>query len=415
MKFSTFADKLANQSGIGLLMDDLGDALRPGRNLHMLGGGNPAQIPQVQQVFRETVQNMLSSGTTFENAVSNYDPPQGNPGFLDALAEMLKREFGWNITAANIALTNGSQHAFFLLFNMFAGPFADGIKRKILFPMAPEYIGYSDAGLTEGLFESCMPSIEMLDERFFKYHINFDTLDISDEIGAICVSRPTNPTGNVLTDEEIAKLAALAKAKDIPLMIDNAYGSPFPNILYTDVTPYWDEHTIVCMSLSKLGMPGTRTGIVIGPEEVTHRIARMNAIISLAPGGIGTAMATELVKTGQILSLSQQTIAPFYNEKREIALELFHKYLADFDICLHRPEGAFFLWAWFKNLPVTGQQLYQQLKDRSVIVVPGHYFFFGLKERHPHADHCLRINYAQEKETVKAAFKIIAEILRQYS
>jgi valine--pyruvate aminotransferase len=56
---------------------------------------------------------------------------------------------------------------------------------------------------------------------------------VTDEVGAICVSRPTNPTGNVLTDDEIARLhASWRSTTDMPLIIDNAYGPPFPGILY---------------------------------------------------------------------------------------------------------------------------------------------------------------------------------------
>ncbi len=413
MKFSTFADKLADQSGISLLMDDLTDALQPGRDMLMLGGGNPAPIPQIKQFFRDNVKKMLDSGNAFDRAVGNYDPPQGNPDFIEALAALLNEQFGWKISPTNIALTNGSQQAFFLLFNMFAGRFGDGSHKKILLPMSPEYIGYSDVPLAEDLFVSALPSVEIQDELFFKYRIDFDGLEVSDDIGAICVSRPTNPTGNVLTDEEITRLGKLAKANDIPLIIDNAYGTPFPDIIYTDVKPHWDENTIVCMSLSKFGMPGTRTGIVIAAEPVIERIARMNAIISLAPGGIGTAMATELVKTGEILSLSREVIGPFYQEKKDIAIELAKECFADTGVYLHRPEGSFFLWAWFKEMSMSCHELYERLKARGVIIVPGHYFFFGLNETHPHAGKCIRINYAQERETVKAAFDIIAETVRQ--
>ncbi|MEA7931692.1 aminotransferase class I/II-fold pyridoxal phosphate-dependent enzyme, partial [Salmonella enterica subsp. enterica serovar Montevideo] len=41
---------------------------------------------------------------------------------------------------------------------------------------------------------------------------------------------PTNPTGNVITDEELMKLDRLANQHNIPLVIDNAYGVPFPGI-----------------------------------------------------------------------------------------------------------------------------------------------------------------------------------------
>ncbi len=97
----------------------------------------------------------------------------------------------------------------------------------MLFPLAPEYIGYADAGLEEDLFVSARPNIELLPEGQFKYHVDFEHLHIGEETGMICVSRPTNPTGNVITDEELLKLDALANQHGIPLVIDNAYGVPF--------------------------------------------------------------------------------------------------------------------------------------------------------------------------------------------
>ncbi|MEN8127653.1 MAG: valine--pyruvate transaminase [Planctomycetota bacterium] len=415
MKFSKFADKFVTQSGIGMLMDDLGSALRPGQDVYMLGGGNPAPIPAVRQFFRESMQRLLEHTDAFDRAVGNYDPPQGNPDFIQALAALLKSQFGWNISDKNIALTHGSQQAFFILFNMFAGPYPDGSQKKILFPLAPEYIGYCDVGLSPDLFESALPSIEMQDELFFKYHINFDALNITDDIGAICVSRPTNPTGNVLTDAEVTQLAQIAKDKEIPLIIDNAYGKPFPDIIYTDVSPYWDDNTIICMSLSKLGLPGTRTGIVIGPRELIDCIAKMNAVLTLSPGGVGTAIATEIIQNGQVLQISEQIIRPFYQQKLDFAIECARRHFTGFDCAIHQPEGSFFLWVWFKDLPVSSHQLYQRLKKRGVIVVPGHYFFFGLNQAHPHQNQCLRINHAQEADVVDQAFQIIAEEVRRMS
>lgn len=409
MKFSRFTDKLGNQTGIGQLMDDLTDAGKANTNICMLGGGTPSHIPSVQQYFRKSMQSLLDNSCLFDCALGNYDPPQGNRPFIEALAAMLNNTFGWQIRPANIALTHGSQQAFFVLFNMFAGEYPNGSLKKILFPMAPEYIGYCDVGLSDNLLVSAQPSVELLDDLFFKYHINFEQLEIPDDIGAVCVSRPTNPTGNVLTDTEISHLAQLAKKKNIPLIIDNAYGKPFPDIIYTDVEPYWDPNSIICMSLSKLGMPGTRTGIVIGPEEMIEKFSRINAVLSLSPGGIGTALATELIRSGEILTISKQLIQTYYREKMEIAVELARKHLAGLNALVHRPEGAFFLWIWFKDLPISSHQLYERLKKRNVIVVPGNYFFFGLNQPHPHQHQCLRINHAQEKEVVESGFRIIAE------
>jgi len=416
MNVSKFGRKMAIQSGIGQLMDDLGAALVQQGEILMLGGGNPAHIGQVECHFRQSMMAMLQNGDRFEHAVGDYDPPEGSTHFIQAVADLLAAQFGWAIGPENIALTNGSQSAFFILFNLFAGTYDDGTSKKILFPLTPEYIGYCDVGLTPGLFTAIKPRIEHIGQHLFKYHVDFDRLDVTDDIGAICVSRPTNPSGNVLTNDEVATLADLAAAKGIPLIVDNAYGLPFPHIVFTNAEPLWNDNTILCMSLSKLGLPGTRTGIVIARPEIVEMIARVNAVMSLAPGSMGTAIATELVRSGEILRISRDVIRPFYSKKAQQAMNQFHKQLDGLDYRIHRPEGAFFMWLWLPDLPITSQQLYERLKARNVIVVPGHYFFPGLTEPWPHTQQCLRVSYAQSTDVLSRGIEIIAdEVKRAYS
>ena len=118
-------------------------------------------------------------------AIGNYTTSQGDSHFIKALAGMLKNEFGWDVGPDNIVLTNGSQSAFFYLFNMFAGKFSDGSMKKILLPLAPEYIGYADLGLEGNIFKSVKPQIEFIGEHVFKYHVDFNRLQVDDDIGAI--------------------------------------------------------------------------------------------------------------------------------------------------------------------------------------------------------------------------------------
>jgi valine--pyruvate aminotransferase len=413
MKISNFAKKIACESGIGRLMDDLGVAFAQGKDMLMLGGGNPAHIPEVQEYFRQSMRQLLKRPADFAKAIGDYSPPQGNKEFIEAITELLNKEFHWGIKCENIALTNGSQSAFFILFNMFAGRFEDGLQRKILFPLAPEYIGYCDVGLEEGLFVANKPLIDFVDDRVFKYHIDFENLNITDDIGAICVSRPTNPTGNVLTDSEIHKLSELAKRHDIPLIIDNAYGTPFPNIIFTQAAPIWSSQTIVCMSLSKLGLPSARTGIIVAAKEIIDMVAKANAVMILSPGSLGAAIATEMVRTGQILTLARDVIKPYYRKKAEFAIDLLMREFNGLDFYMHKSEGAIFLWLWFKDLPITTFELYERLKKRKVIVVPGHYFFPGLPQLWQHKDQCIRINYSRDPQTISTAISIIADEVKK--
>ncbi len=415
MNLSKFGRKFTARSGILLLMDDLGHAMAGtgGERMLMLGGGNPAHIPAVQAHFRQRMARMLENGDEFEQVVGNYDPPQGQKRFIEALAALLRNEYGWQVGPENIALTHGSQSAFFFLFNMFAGIFEDGTHKKILLPLTPEYIGYVDVGLADDFFVASKPELEYLDEHTFKYHVNFEALVVTDEVGAICVSRPTNPTGNVLTETEISKLADLARQHDLPLIIDNAYGTPFPHIIFTEVAPVWNEQTILCMSLSKLGLPGTRTGIVIAKKAVIGAISAFNAISSLAPSGVGAALVLDLLRSGEIIRLSREVIKPYYQQKAQQAVAQLRAELAGVDFYVHKPEGALFLWLWFNGLPITSHDLYERLKRRGVLVVPGHYFFPGLREEWRHKQECIRVTYSQDEAVVQAGIKIIAEEVRR--
>tara|TARA_R110002072_G_scaffold4280_8_gene30259 strand:- start:32579 stop:33847 length:1269 start_codon:yes stop_codon:yes gene_type:complete len=414
--FSKFGQKFGSDAGITSLMDDLGEALSGESEMIMMGGGNPAHIPQVQHAFKSRLQEIIDSRLEFEALIGTYDPPQGNMAFIRALKDLLNAEFAWDLRVENIALTNGSQSAFFMLFNLLAGEFEDGSYKQIHFPLTPEYIGYSDSGITEDFFHSSKPGIEVIDSGTFKYHIDFEQLQFSDSWGALCVSRPTNPSGNVLTDHEISKLDKFAKANGVPLIIDGAYGTPFPNLIFSEAEPIWNENIILCLSLSKFGLPAVRTGIVIAKETHIKALSSMNAIMNLATGSFGSLLAVNMLKSKEIISLSSQVVRPYYEEKSKRTRDYLMKQLKGIPAKLHRVEGAMFLWLWLKDCPVSNDILYARLKAKGVLIVSGHHFFPGLSakdRRHwKHTKECLRITYSQQEELVFKGLDIIASEIR---
>lgn len=411
MDFSDFGKRFAGKIGIGELMDDLGGALVADPAPLMLGGGNPAHVPEVQAIFKNRMETILSTPGEFERIIGNYDTPQGAKAFIGALAELFRNDFGWKVGPENIALTNGSQNAFFSLFNLFAGKFDRSSSKQILLPLAPEYIGYSEVGLEPDFFRSARPDIEFLNDHLFKYRVDFDQLKVDDQVGAICFSRPTNPTGNVVTDEEVSRLREIANSRGIPLVIDNAYGTPFPNIIYSDAQPVWDDNIVLCLSLSKFGLPSLRTGIVVARKEIIRVVSRMTSVFSLAPGSLGPALALDLVKSGEITRVSNEVVKPFYDEKAKRAVAQLRKEVGSHvKMRIHKPEGALFLWLWFEGLPISNQELYQRLKQKGVLVVSGHYFFPGMeKDDWSHKNQCIRITYAQDDGVVKQGISVIAQ------
>lgn len=409
MKLSAFGEKFSGSTGIVALMDDLGTALNENPDMIFMGGGNPGRIPEAEATFKKRLEAVLQDPQQLHSLMGIYQSPQGDKLFLNQIASLLRKEFGWDVSERNIAISNGSQPAFFILYNMLAGTMPDGTHRSIHLPLAPEYIGYTDIGLSEQFFTATRPEIELLDEQMFKYHVDFSKLQITQQTAAMCVSRPTNPTGNVLTDNEVEHLDEIAQAADIPLIIDGAYGLPFPGILFNEAKPHWNQNTVLVLSLSKLGLPGVRTGIVVAREEIIQAFSNANTVVSLACGNFGPTIARELFRTGEILSLSRNLVKPFYQERATQAVKWFRESFGDVPYRIHKPEGAIFLWLWFDGLPITSQELYERLKLRGVLVVPGHNFFPGMDEGWRHQQECIRVSYAQDRDTVRKGIALIAE------
>lgn len=407
--YSLYGDRYCQNSGVTQLMDDLNEGLL-NDDVVMLGGGNPASLPGVKSLVEEIIQQQLDSGEMMK-AIANYDGPQGKDSFIDALVDYFQHKLGWKISRKNIALTQGSQNSFFGLFNLFSGVDKQDVQKKVLLPLTPEYIGYSDVAITKEQIVGHPAIIEEIDNFYFKYHIDFKSLPVDETTGLMVVSRPTNPTGNVLSDEEIKQLDQLARSKNVPLLIDNAYGAPFPNILFTPITPFWNSNTIVCMSLSKLGLPGIRTGIVIADEEIISALSNFTANSSLSPVGVGAKIVEQMLRNDQIDTLCQQVIQPYYKSKVEWVADHLKHSIPDSRFSMHQPQGALFVWLRFKNLGVTTLKLYQLLKDEGLLVVPGEYFYPGREGDDTHQHECIRMNIVPEKDELARGIEILKSVL----
>ncbi|KYE78018.1 valine--pyruvate aminotransferase, partial [Salmonella enterica subsp. enterica serovar Typhimurium] len=80
---------------------------------------NPAHIPAMQDYFQPQLTDMVESGKAAD-ALCKYDGPQGKTALLNAQAVLLREALGWEIEPLKIALTNGSQGAFFFIIYLLA-------------------------------------------------------------------------------------------------------------------------------------------------------------------------------------------------------------------------------------------------------------------------------------------------------
>ncbi|MBI41161.1 MAG: valine--pyruvate transaminase [Leptospiraceae bacterium] len=407
-----FSRRYQGSSGIQELMVDLDLALSGPKKMLMLGGGNPGRIPEMEEFFRKEMEDLMQDADRFERALGIYDHPGGNVPFRRAIADLLRQDCGWDVAPENIALTQGSQNAFFLLMNLLGGKREDGSMASIVFPMSPEYIGYEDVGIQSGTLKSFLPKVRLLEDNSFRYEIDFDGLQIDDSTGAVCLSRPCNPTGNNVSDEELERLYNVCSERQVPLLIDAAYGLPFPGIVFDDSTPFYREGCIVILSLSKLGLPGLRTGIVVAPPDMVAQIEKLNSIFNLSCGGMGPALVRKSIETGTLLKQCRNILQPHYRKARDLAVRKLKLGLGNCGLRVHESGGAFFLWLWF-DASISTTVLYQKLKEAGVIVVPGKYYFPGLEDEFDHRDRCIRLSFSQDLQTIEEGIDTLIRVTKR--
>jgi valine--pyruvate aminotransferase len=409
-QFSSYGEHYSQHAGIVELMDDLGSALRNNPQMLMMAGGTPARIPAAEQLFQATLQQLAADAASTQLLLGRYQEPKGDLAIRELLAAQLREEYAWALTADNIALSNGGQSAFGILANMLAGDSSQGEKR-IHFPLVPEYLGYADIGLSADFFSGAKPQITLLENSLFKYTLD-RAATIPVDAAALCISRPTNPSGNVLTDAEVSFLDAAARRRGIPLIIDAAYGLPFPALHYSDDThAYWSDNVIWLLSLSKVGLPGVRSGFVIASAEIIEAFSRANTILNLASGNLGPALAARLLPSKQLQKLSREVLQPWYAAKASTAVNVIREALKNIPCHIHKPEGAFFLWLWFPELATSSQELYTRLKAQGLLVIPGENSFMGLAEPWAHSRQCLRLSYAVSDDTLQRGAAILRRVL----
>lgn len=404
---------MSRLSGVRAIMKDIIETLRSnaGQQFINLSAGNPVILPEVEQLWRDCTHEVLAS-PEYGEVVCRYGASQGYQPLIEAIVTDFNQRYGLNLRDRNVLITPGSQSLYFYAANAFGGYTADRELRKIVLPLSPDYTGYGGVALTPEALIAYQPELEIDSQNHrFKYRPNFNQLQIDEHTGCVIFSRPCNPTGNVLSDDEVSKIATLAEMHQVPVLVDSAYAPPFPALNFTPMTPMFGKNVVHCMSLSKAGLPGERIGIAIGDPDIIHVLECFQTNLCIHSPRFGQAIAARAINSGALADLSVNVIRLFYQAKLAIVEEtldrLMPKTLPWF---LHQGEGAIFAWLWLQDLPMTDWEFYQELKQVGVIVVPGSTFFPGLREQWQHKQECLRISLTGTDEELEIAMQRLAEV-----
>lgn len=359
MKFAPISDRL---SGLGAAKWAVHvEALRrqnAGESITMLSIGEP-DLPPPASVLDRAVESMRSGRT-------RYAAGQGEQAALEAVAAHLARRSGTTVSTEEVLYTAGTQNGLCTCLMTLVHP-----GDEVLVP-DPYYATYE--GLVAASGATFVPVPTTPEDRF---HVTAEAIErrITPNSRVLLLNTPSNPTGAVLSREEIDAIGEVCIAHDLWIVADEVYAdmtydapfsSPFDR-------PKLRERTLAVSSISKShALPGFRAGWVAAPAHVIERLVLVaEAMLFGSQPFIEDALVVAL-------STRHPEVDRLRAAFRERAVALVEE-LGDAPHSRARmPEGGMFVMVDVRSTGLSGEQFaWRLLEEHGVGVMPGESFGSG--------------------------------------
>lgn len=324
MRFSPFVDRIG---GVGSTVWELHNRaardFAEGRDVIVLSAGDP-DFDTPAPIVNRLVES-LKQGRT------HYAPAPGEPELRQAVARHHQQTTGQAVGPEQVVIVPGTQCGLFSSLQCVAGPGDDVIVADPMYATYAATVGASGAQLVP---VAAQPS----------RHFHLDPADVAAAITpctrAILLNTPHNPTGAVLSHDELLALAELCHQHDLWLISDEVY-APLaydqPHISPCRL-PGMDERCITLNSLSKShAMTGWRMGWVVGPSEfVQHMDNLTQCMLYGCPPFIQDAAVHALSRDFEELVEMRHA----FRWRRDMVLQ---RLAQRSDISCHKPEGGIYI------------------------------------------------------------------------
>jgi aminotransferase len=353
----------------------------------IMGRGDP-DFDTPPHIRAAAIEAMKSHG-------NDYSPAEGILSLRQAIADRVKRLNGIDVAPeTEVVVTNGGQEALFLMVVTAIGP-----GEELIIP-EPNYNTYADALNFAGGVKAAVPTYASEDFR-----VDPDRVQqaITPRSRGLLLVSPNNPTANVITQQDMQRLVALAEEHDLILLADDIYDL----FMYdghehvsTASLPGAKERTLTLNALSKaFSMTGWRCGWVVGPAPLMAQLKELKAAINAAPPIVAqhAALAALTGPDGDVERMRRT-----YLRRRAVVLEALDAMGLQYGM----PHGGQFVFVDIANTGVGCVELVQRILDEQhVLVYPGSSFAAGL-------DNYLRMTFLQPEDKLReglARMKIVMD------
>ena len=335
-----------------------------------------------------------ASVEALRNGMTRYGPAAGDPTLRELIASKISKENGIPTSAAEVLVTNGGKQAIYNLFQVLLNP-----GDEVLIP-APYWLSYPEMARLAGARPVAVPSSA---DDGFRLDLNALEAAITPASRVLIINSPGNPTGRVLSRDELLAIAELVRRHPrLVVMSDEIYeyllDDGVTHDSFASLAPDLQDRCFMVNGFAKgWAMTGWRLGYLSGPESV---IKAASALQSQS-----TSNVCSFAQQGAIAALTAprdcvQTMAESYNRRRSFLVAGLQ---AMSGITLVPPQGAFYA---FPQLPEgCGDSMSfcrRALEDEGLAIVPG--VAFGV-------DRCVRVSCAVSRETITDGLARLARLL----
>lgn len=296
---------------------------------------------------------------SLENGHTNYS---SNAGFIELREEISKylKKFSLDYSPVDeILVTVGGSEGIDAALRTLVG-----LGDEVIIP-EPSFVAYQ--GCTQ--FTGATPvTISLKEENNFKLTAAELEAAITNKTKAVIIPFPNNPTGAIMTKEELYELVKVLRDKNIVVISDEIYCELTYEGQHTSIAsfPEMKDRTIVINGFSKsYAMTGWRLGYACGHKDVINEMKKIHQYAIMCAPTVAQDAAIEALKNSDE---DVKMMGKEYNRRRRVTIDGFRN--AGFS-CFE-PKGAFYVFPCIKSSGLSSEEFCERLLvEQKVLVVPG--------------------------------------------
>ncbi|EHS87514.1 Amino acid aminotransferase [Limosilactobacillus gastricus PS3] len=334
---------------------------------------------------------------SIEENDSHYAPASGKPELRQAISDYLKDSRGVTYNPADeVLVTVGATES---LASITYGILNPGDKVLVPTPAFSLYFALVKmAGAEPVMIDTSNDGFQLTAQR-----LEAEIEAAGDQVKAVLLNYPNNPTGRTFTKTELEDLAAVLKNHELLVIADEIYSDLTYDQDHYSLATLLPEQTLLVSGLSKShAMTGYRMGYVAGPAGIMRSVAQIHSYLVVCVNDATQAAAVEALNNGREDPL---VFKKAYKKRRDYIIEKMTK--MGFQIAT--PQGAFYVFA--KIPDQFGKDDFKfaldVAKQAQVGLIPGSVFGAG-------SDGYVRLSYAASDENIKVAMERLATYMEKF-